>query len=166
LHFRAARDRSLYWRVPSRQRSNYRAKRLHHELRLQNGIGDQHRDQRGDRHDPRRQPSRGRGGDPDGSKVYVANFGDSTVSVIATATNTVIGSPILVGGNIRSVPVGLAVTPDGSKVYVANSGDSTVSVIATASDTVIGSPIPGLIPGHHRRPKAEVTLAAAIIRRD
>ena len=32
-----------------------------------------------------------------GSKVYVANQSSSTVSVIATATNTVIGSPIPVG---------------------------------------------------------------------
>ena len=53
---------------------------------------------------------------PDGSKVYVANRSDNTVSVIATATNTVIGPPITVG----SVPFGVAVTPDGSKVYVAN----------------------------------------------
>jgi YVTN family beta-propeller protein len=58
------------------------------------------------------------------------------VSVIATATNTVIGT-IPVGLE----PLGVAVTPDGSKVYVANSGDSNVSVIATATDTVVGSPI-------------------------
>jgi YVTN family beta-propeller protein len=34
---------------------------------------------------------------PDGSKVYVANQVDGTVSVISTATNTVTGSPIPVG---------------------------------------------------------------------
>ena len=34
---------------------------------------------------------------PDGSKVYVANSGDGTVSGIATATKTVVGSPIAVG---------------------------------------------------------------------
>ena len=62
---------------------------------------------------------------------------DGTVSVIATATNTVIGSPIAVG----SFSEGVAVTPDGSKVYVTNEGSGTVSVIATASNTVIGSPI-------------------------
>jgi YVTN family beta-propeller protein len=60
------------------------------------------------------------------------------VSVIATATNTVLGSPIPVGNH----PFGVAVTPDGSKVYVANQLANTVSVIATASDTVTGSPIP------------------------
>jgi YVTN family beta-propeller protein len=34
---------------------------------------------------------------PDGSKVFVANQGSGSVSVIATATNTVTGSPIPVG---------------------------------------------------------------------
>jgi YVTN family beta-propeller protein len=73
--------------------------------------------------------------------------------VINTATNTVIGSPITVGGD----PTGVAVTPDGSKVYVTNEVSSgTVSVIATATNTVIGSPIVGRqVPfwrgGHARR---------------
>jgi YVTN family beta-propeller protein len=77
---------------------------------------------------------------PDGSKVYVTNYGGvgGTVSVIETASNTVIGSPIPVGG----FPYGVAVTPDGSEVYVVNANDNTVSVIETASNTVIGSPIP------------------------
>jgi YVTN family beta-propeller protein len=77
---------------------------------------------------------------PDGSKVYVANASSFTVSVIDTATNAVVGSPIRVG----SFPWGLAVTPDGSKVYVANfgfEGLSTVSVIDTATNTVVGLPI-------------------------
>ena len=46
--------------------------------------------------------------------AYITNEGGNTVSVIDTATNTVIGTPIPVG----SSPVGVAVTPDGSKVYV------------------------------------------------
>jgi YVTN family beta-propeller protein len=33
----------------------------------------------------------------DDSKVYVTNVGDNTVSVIDVATNTVVGTPILVG---------------------------------------------------------------------
>ncbi len=36
---------------------------------------------------------------PDGGKVYVANFLSNTVSVIDTATNTVIDSPIPVGND-------------------------------------------------------------------
>jgi YVTN family beta-propeller protein len=55
------------------------------------------------------------------------------VSVIDTATNAVVGLPILVGSGAS----GIAVTPDGSKVYVANRGDNTVSVIDTATNTVV-----------------------------
>jgi YVTN family beta-propeller protein len=68
--------------------------------------------------------------------AYITNSGDGTVSVINTATNTVVGS-ITVGNN----PIGVAVTPDGSKVYVTNFLDDTVSVINTATNTVVGSPI-------------------------
>jgi YVTN family beta-propeller protein len=46
--------------------------------------------------------------------AYITNSGDNTVSVIATATNTVVAT-IPVGG---SEPSGVAVTPDGSKVYI------------------------------------------------
>ena len=67
---------------------------------------------------------------PDGKHAYVAhNF--NTVSVIDTATNTRVGSPIPVG-EVQ----GLAVTPDGTHVYVTNS-DNTVSVIRTATNTVV-----------------------------
>jgi YVTN family beta-propeller protein len=80
---------------------------------------------------------------PEGSKAYVTNNYSNTVSVIATATDTVIGVPIAVG----SAPIGLALTPTGTKLYVANQGSNNVSVIATTTDTVIGLPIPvGLSP--------------------
>jgi YVTN family beta-propeller protein len=68
-----------------------------------------------------------------GSKVFTSNF--NTVSVIDTATNTVIAT-IPAGGFVLT---GVAVTPDGSKVYVANSGGgngNTVSVIDTATNMV------------------------------
>jgi YVTN family beta-propeller protein len=74
--------------------------------------------------------------------AYITNGGSGTVSVIATATNTVIGSPITVG----SGPGGVAVTPDGSKVYVANLHDNTVSVVATATNTVINTISVGNLP--------------------
>ncbi|MEI6253773.1 MAG: Ig-like domain-containing protein [Mycobacteriaceae bacterium] len=72
---------------------------------------------------------------PDGARVYVV--GDSTVSVIDTTTNTVVGSPITVG----SKPYTVAVSRDGARVYVVNYGDGTVSVIDTTTNTVVGSPI-------------------------
>jgi YVTN family beta-propeller protein len=52
--------------------------------------------------------------------AYVTNGGDNTVSVIATATNTVTAT-IPVGAG----PGGVAVSPDGNTVYVANGGDNT-----------------------------------------
>jgi YVTN family beta-propeller protein len=98
---------------------------------------------------------------PDGSKVYVVNSGDETVSVIDTATNTVTGSPIRVG----PIPAGVAITPslrqdgDGergdkhegrpraSKVFVANNFVDTVSVIDTATNTVTATITVGSGPG-------------------
>jgi len=66
------------------------------------------------------------------------SFSSGSVSVIDTATNTVVGSPIPVGTN----PVGVAATPAGRFAYVANANSDTVSVISTATNTVVGSPIP------------------------
>ena len=64
--------------------------------------------------------------------VYVANGISNTVSVIATATNTVVATiPVGVG------PLGVAITPTGAFAYVVNLNSSTVSVIATATNTVV-----------------------------
>ncbi len=68
---------------------------------------------------------------PDGKNVYVTNTRDNNVSVIDTATNTVIAN-VSVGNG----PEGVAVTSDGKKVYVANYWDNTISVIDTATKTV------------------------------
>jgi YVTN family beta-propeller protein len=83
------------------------------------------------------------GGHSRAQNAYSPNFGSNTVSVIATATNTVVDVPgssspaICVGSN----PFGVAVTPDGNKVYVANTVSNTVSVIATATNAVSVPPI-------------------------
>lgn len=74
----------------------------------------------------------------DGSRVYVADFANDTVSVLDPATNTVIGRPIPVGRR----PQGIAVTADGRHVYVADSDSSTMSVIDTQSRTVMGIAVP------------------------
>jgi YVTN family beta-propeller protein len=71
------------------------------------------------------------------------NDSSGTVSVIATATNTV-GATVPVG----NTPAGIAITPDGTRAYVVNCncfsgiGAGTVSVIDTVSNTVVGTPIP------------------------
>jgi len=78
---------------------------------------------------------------PDGTRVYVANFNANTVSVIATASNTVTAT-VTVGVN----PAGVAVTPDGAHVYVANQNSNNVAMIATASNTVTGTVTVGSLP--------------------
>ncbi len=69
-----------------------------------------------------------------GPFAYVTNFMSDTVSVIDTATQTVVAT-IPVG----SRPIGVAVSPDGSWVYVANYAGGTVSVIDTAANAVIAT---------------------------
>src|SRR2546427_770555 len=78
--------------------------------------------------------------------AYVTNVYSRNVSVIATATNTVVAtipleslpqcSPSFFPG---CVPIGVAITPDGAFAYVATEGASTVSVIATATNTVVAT---------------------------
>ncbi len=70
---------------------------------------------------------------PDGSRAYVANKADGTVSVIDLATLTT--TTLTVG----SQPEGVAVRPGGSQVWVANYGSNTVSIISTATDTVVAT---------------------------
>jgi YVTN family beta-propeller protein len=66
--------------------------------------------------------------------AYITNEGSNNVSVINTATNTVIAT-IPVG----FAPFGVTVTPDSTKVYVTNQFSNNVSVIATATNTVIAT---------------------------
>jgi len=78
---------------------------------------------------------------PEGKFAYVANGFSSTVSVIATASDTVVDSI-----DVGFEPTGVAITPDGKRAYVANGGvrtlgGGTVSVIDTATNTVVGNPI-------------------------
>lgn len=76
---------------------------------------------------------------PDSSRVYVTNFDDGTVSVIDTATDTVVDT-VTVGAGFAE-PRGIAVNPAGTRVFTANSGEGTVSVIDTANNMVVGTPI-------------------------
>ena len=57
------------------------------------------------------------------------------MSVIDTATNTVVGKPNPVG----SFPASVAVSPDGSLAYFTNSGDGTLAVVDTATNEVVAS---------------------------
>ena len=68
----------------------------------------------------------------DGSRLYVANAGDDTVTVIDTATNTVLAT-VAVG----DLPRALAVNTATGLVYVVNQLGDSVSVIDPATNTVI-----------------------------
>jgi YVTN family beta-propeller protein len=76
--------------------------------------------------------------------AYVANngFASNSVSVIDTATNTVMAT-VPVG----SLPNEVAVTPDGKHAYVTNFSSNNVSVIATATNKVVASAPVGSQPG-------------------
>ncbi len=63
--------------------------------------------------------------------AYITNSGDTTVSVIDTATNKVTATV-----NVGSNPYGVAVNPKGTKVYVASDVNDAVSVIDTATNKV------------------------------
>ena len=66
--------------------------------------------------------------------AYIPNSGDDTVSVIDTASNTVVAT-VAVGDR----PFAVAVLPDGSRAYITNSESDTVSVIAAPSHSVIAT---------------------------
>ena len=66
--------------------------------------------------------------------VYVTHLDDNTVSVIDTATQTVVAT-IDVGAR----PELLVAHPGGTLVYVTNVGDSTISAIDTATNSVVAT---------------------------
>jgi YVTN family beta-propeller protein len=74
--------------------------------------------------------------------AYVTNANGNSVSIIDTATNTVVGSPI----QVESYPTGIAITPNGAYAYVTNKYSSSVSIIDTATNTTVGSPTVGNQP--------------------
>lgn len=88
----------------------------------------------------------------DGSKAYVANGGDNTVSVINPIDKSVIAT-VSVGAN----PVGAWVGYDG-KMYVDNEEGQSISVIDVSTNTVIQTIDLGYMPGSaaHNATKKEL----------
>jgi YVTN family beta-propeller protein len=70
----------------------------------------------------------------DGSRAYVTNALDDTVSIIHVATGNVVGT-IAVGDHPRDV----AFNPEANRAYVTNLLPGTVSVINTLNNTVIAT---------------------------
>ena len=66
--------------------------------------------------------------------AYITNQNSNNVSVIDTATNTVVAT-IPVG----SGPVGVAVNPSGTRLYVTNRGSGNISVIDTSTNAVVAT---------------------------
>jgi YVTN family beta-propeller protein len=77
----------------------------------------------------------------DGKRVYAANGGAGSVSVIDVATNKVVGD-VKVGQR----PWNMALTPDGKKLYVANGRSNSVSVIDTGLLEVVKTIPVGELP--------------------
>lgn len=71
---------------------------------------------------------------PDGTRLYVANSGSNTVSVISTSSNTVIQT---IG--VGNLPTYVAVNSAGTFAYVTNQASNTVSVINTATFAVVAT---------------------------
>jgi YVTN family beta-propeller protein len=78
---------------------------------------------------------------PNGKSVYVTRQDSDNVSVIDTASNTVV-TTVAVG----TAPSGAAITPDGAHLYVSNQASNNLSVIDTASNTVTAT-VPVSAPG-------------------
>jgi YVTN family beta-propeller protein len=81
---------------------------------------------------------------PDGNFLYVVNTAALTVSVVSTATETVVTN-IDLGVPSGNLPNAIAISPDGSKAYVTYfnpfepQGPSGVVVIETASNSVVNT---------------------------
>jgi YVTN family beta-propeller protein len=83
--------------------------------------------------------SQGVAASPDGTRLYVANSVDGTVSVLDTTGRT--SSTTLVGTvPVGQGPLGIAVAPDSGHAYIANATDGTVSVID--ANTLVANTFP------------------------
>ena len=84
---------------------------------------------------------------PDGSKSYVADFFDSTVSVVDTANGTLVKTINLlenydpISGNVSGpmgfLPIQTPVSPDGQYLVTANTGSGTITIIETEKDELV-----------------------------
>ena len=68
---------------------------------------------------------------PDGTRAYVANAFDGTVSIVSLASLSVIGTV-----SVGVEPMAVALSPNGTRLYVANSASNTLTVV----DTTLATP--------------------------
>jgi YVTN family beta-propeller protein len=84
---------------------------------------------------------------PDGNKSYVADFFDSTISVVDTTNGTLIKKINLlenydpISGNVSGplgfLPIQTPVSPDGQYMVTANTGSATITIVDTETDELI-----------------------------
>jgi YVTN family beta-propeller protein len=71
---------------------------------------------------------------PDGTRVYVTDAFNNTVSIIDTTSYTVIDTVFVETG-----PKGVAISPDATEVWVSHQIHQSIDVISTANNTVIAT---------------------------
>lgn len=71
---------------------------------------------------------------PNGANLFVANVSSGTVSVIATATDTVTSTIILPAG---AKPNGLLMPPNGCQFYVADAANDAIDVVGVSTDAFV-----------------------------
>src|SRR3954470_6362613 len=76
------------------------------------------------------------------ARAFVADNGDGQVSVIDVATDSVVGSPFVVG----SGPSAVATSPDGQKVYVTDDAGTAMKVLDATSGSVLATVEVGASP--------------------
>ncbi|MBI4304537.1 MAG: beta-propeller fold lactonase family protein [Chloroflexi bacterium] len=94
---------------------------------------------------------------PDGSKYYVANLVDSTITVVDIRSGTVIKTinllanydPIsgTITGPVGALPIQTPVSPDGQSMVTANTLTATITVIDPETDTIVAM-LPGDAGAH------------------
>jgi len=78
------------------------------------------------------------------SKLYVANWGDTNISVIDWVTDSVVAT--FQGVDVSGLDEGMCYVPSVRRVFCANQLDSTVVVIGASSDSVLARVRVGCLP--------------------
>ncbi len=83
---------------------------------------------------------------PDGSRVYVTNWGlrSTSVSVVNIVGGMLSGTPRAI--TVGRMPLGVVATADGKQVFVTNFLSGSMSVIDTATETVVRTISVGSLP--------------------
>jgi YVTN family beta-propeller protein len=76
---------------------------------------------------------------PDGKRLYVANNGSHSISVLDIGTDPADPTVLVSNVPVAGLPHGLALTPDARYLVVANTYGDTLSVIETSTNTDIGT---------------------------